>query len=69
MMKKYNNISKKSKCDSEEILDNSLCGSIPAEKLGHFFFYIILNGREFLSSRGHSSYLNGQYPAPMAPMH
>ena len=35
MMKKYNIIAKKSKCDWEEILDNSLCGSMPAEKLGH----------------------------------
>ena len=41
MMKKYKNIAKKSKCDWGEILDNSLCGSMPAEKLGHvkiFFF-------------------------------
>ena len=35
MLKKYNIISKKSKCDLGEILANSLCGSVPAEKLGH----------------------------------
>ena len=41
MMKKYNNIAKKSKYDWEKILDNSLRGSMPAEKLGNvkiFFF-------------------------------
>ena len=35
MMNKYNNTAKISKCDWEEILDNSLCGSVPAEKLSH----------------------------------
>ena len=72
MMKKYNNIAKKSKCDWGEILDNSLCGSMPAEKLGHvkiFFCNIILHGREFSLSRGPSSCLDGPCPAPMASMH
>ena len=36
MLNKYNNIAKKSKCDWGEILDDSLYGSIPTEKLGHF---------------------------------
>ena len=35
MMNKHNNIAKKSKWDWGEILENSLCGSVPAEKLGH----------------------------------
>ena len=35
MLKKYNNIAKKSKCEWGKILDNSLCGSMPAEKLSH----------------------------------
>ena len=35
MLKKYNNISKKSKKVWGEILDSSLCGRVPAEKLGH----------------------------------
>ena len=35
MLNKYNNIAMKSKCDWGEILDNSLCGSMLAEKLGH----------------------------------
>ena len=71
MKEKYNIIVKKFNCDWGEILDNSLCGSMPAEKLGHvkIFFYIILHGTEFSWSRGHSSYLDGPCPAPMAPMH
>ena len=35
MLRKYNYITKKSKCGWGEILDNSLCGGMPAEKLGH----------------------------------
>ena len=41
MMKKYNNIAKKSKCDWGEILDNSLCGSMPAEKLGQVKIFFV----------------------------
>ena len=71
MPKKYNNIAQKSKCDRGEILDNSLCDSMPAEKLGHggIFFDISLHGREFSSPRVHSSCLDGPCPAPMGPMH
>ena len=48
MLKKYNDIAKKSKYDWEEIIENSLCGSMPAEKLGQvkLFVDIILHGRE-----------------------
>ena len=35
MLKKYNNSAEKFKCDWGEILDNLLCGRVPAEKLGH----------------------------------
>ena len=35
MLKKYNIAAKKSKSAQEEILVNSLCGSMPAEKLGY----------------------------------
>ena len=35
MLKKYNTAAKKSKSAREEILGNSHCGSMPAEKLGH----------------------------------
>ena len=35
MLKKYNIAAQKSKCDQGEILGPSLCGSLPAEKLGH----------------------------------
>ena len=71
MLKKYNNIAKKSKCDLGEILEDSLCGRVPEEKLGHVnkFFYILLHGREFSSFQGHSSCLDGPCPAPMGPMH
>ena len=43
MMKKYNNIGKKFKCDRGEILGNSLCGSMPAEKLGHVKIFFLHN--------------------------
>ena len=35
MLQKYNTAAQKSKCDQGEILGHSLCGSLPAEKLGH----------------------------------
>ena len=35
MMKKFNNIAKKSKCDWGKIMDNSLSGSMPTDNLGH----------------------------------
>ena len=38
-LKKYNIAAKKSKFDLEEILGKSLCGSMPAEKLGHGQFF------------------------------
>ena len=49
MLKKYNIAAKKSKSAGEEILDHSLCGSMPAEKLGHIEISVdlILHGREF----------------------
>ena len=48
MLKKYTKISKKSKCVWGEILESSLCGRVPAEKLGHGknLFYIILYTRD-----------------------
>ena len=72
MLEKYTkNVSKNPNVFFGEILDNSLCGRVPAEKLGHvkIFFYIILHSREFLSSRGHSSCLDGLCPASMGPIH
>ena len=49
MLKKYNIAAKKSKSAGEEILGHSLCGSMPAEKLGHVENSVDLNlhGREF----------------------
>ena len=35
VLKKYNIAAKKSKFNWREILGKSLCGSVPAEKLGH----------------------------------
>ena len=70
MLKKYNNIAKKSKCDFGEILEDALCGRVPAEKLGHVKkFDIILHGREFSSFEGHNLCLDGLCQAPMGPMH
>ena len=49
MLKKYNIAAKKLKCDRGEILGMSLCGNLPAKKLGHVenFYDIILHGGEF----------------------
>ena len=35
MLKKYNMATKKSKGDRGEMMGKPLCGSVPAEKLGH----------------------------------
>ena len=49
MLNKYNFAAKKSKSAWEEILGHSLCGSMPAEKLGHVEISVdlFLHGREF----------------------
>ena len=39
MLNNYNIISKIYKCVWGEILDGSLCGKVPAEKLGHVNFF------------------------------
>ena len=71
MMKIYNSIANKSKCDWGEILGKSICGSMPAEKLCHVKkkIYIILLGKEFSSPPGNSLYQDGLCPAPTVPMH
>ena len=40
VLKKYNIAAKKSKFNRREILWKSLCGSLPAEKLGHGQFVL-----------------------------
>ena len=67
----YNIAGRKSKYEAAKILDNSICGRVPAEKLGHvkIIFDIILHGREFSSSQGHSSCLDGMCPDPIGPIH
>ena len=48
MLKNYTKMSNKSKCVWGEILDSSLCGRVPAGKLGHgeLFFDINLFTRD-----------------------
>ena len=40
VLKKYNIAAKKSKFNGRKILGKSLCGSVPAEKLGHGQFFL-----------------------------
>ena len=52
MMKKYNIIAKKSKCDLGKILANSLCASVPADGLGYVILFVntIFHVRKLSSS-------------------
>ena len=67
---KYNIAAKKSKFNRREILRKSLCGSLPAEKLGHgqFLFETFLHCRDFLLSWSDTLYINRVPPAPVAPV-
>ena len=70
MLKKSNIVLKKSKLDHGKILGMSLCGSVPAEKLGHgqFFSFSFLHCRDFLLSWSDTLYINRVPLAPVAPV-
>ena len=68
---KYNIAANKSKFNRREILWKSLCGSLPAEKLGHgqfFFETFFLHCRDFLLSWSDTFYINRVPLAPVAPV-
>ena len=71
MLRIYTKMSKKSKCVWGEILDSSLCGRVPAEKLGHgkTKFDIILYTRDLKPFQVHEPPIGGAKSALTAHRH